>query len=179
MIQKEVEILFSTPKKWHLSGQIIKWTLGAKFSHVCLKINSEFYERVMVYEASAGQVQAENYDNWLKRNKVLSRFDVTVSSERKKKMIQFCIDHLRFKYGFWSLIGIFFNDKFGIRLPLGIDGAKKFICSEFTYLCLKDEILEIAKSKQIEVDQIEDYIDPTEVYKILASKVPDKKLKLA
>lgn len=170
MSNKDVEILFSTPKKWHLSSQIIKWALGSSFSHVCLKINSSFYERDLIYEASAGQVQTEKFENWEERNKILYRYEVNVSDLRKKEIIQYSIDHLRYKYGVLSLVAIFFKDKFGIKLPFGVDGDRKFICSEFIFLCMKDELVEMAQKQHIQIDEEADYIDPTEVHAILKNQ---------
>ena len=169
MAGKPVEILFSRPKKWSLASQIVKWALGTPFSHVCLKIESSFYEREMVYEASAGSVHAEKFENWEKKNEIWDRFAIVVPAERKKEIIQFSIDYLRYKYGFWSLIAIWLEDKFGLKVPFGADGNQKFICSEFTFLCLRDELTKMAEATGQPLDEIPDYIDPLEVYKVLSS----------
>lgn len=167
MTTKGVEILFTTTSKWSWFSAFLRFYLGAPFSHVCLKIHSDFYERTMIYEASAGQVQAERFENWEKRNKIIARFPIEVSPERKKETIQFCIDHLRRKYGLLSLFNIFLRDKLGIQANLGADGHERFICSEFAFLTLKPEIIQVAKNKGITIYEEADFIDPTEIYSFL------------
>jgi len=168
MLTKNIEILFSTPKKWSFLSGFLRWYLGAPFSHVCLKIRSDFYERTMIYEASAGQVQAEKYENWIKRNRIITQFSLEVDAKRKKEIIQFCIDHLRHKYGMASLFNIFLRDKLGINASIGADGHEKFICSEFAFLSLKPEIKEVAHKKGLTIIEEADFIDPTEIYEILS-----------
>lgn len=168
MSTKSVEILFTTPKKYSAFSAFLRWYLKAPFSHVCLKIHSDFYERTMIYEASAGQVQAESFANWEKRNRIISAHKIEVDGERKKEVIQYCIDHLRHKYGILSLVDIFFRDKLGIETHFGSDGTKKFICSEFAYLTLQPEIHKIAKIKGLNIEESADYIDPNEIFALLS-----------
>jgi hypothetical protein len=162
-----LEIVFSTPKVTNIVTKFIKFHMGTKFCHVCIKVDSTYYERTMIYEASKGSVHCSNYINWEKTNKVIDKFSLCVNEDRKKKIIQWAMDHLGNPYSKRALFGMWLEDTFGIKNKIGINKDKKFICSEFTVVCLDDELDNICRELKISEIKNADHVDPKEVYNLL------------
>jgi|GEM_PF-2005755 len=162
-----LEIVFSAPKAQNIVSRFIKFHMGTRFCHVCVKIDSSYYERTMIYEASKGNVHCSNFNNWSKTNRVIDSFRLIVTEERKKKIIQWAMDHLGNPYSKRALFGMWLEDTFGIKNNIGVNKEKKFICSEFTIVCLDDEIDNICLELKLqELDRV-DHVDPKEVYELL------------
>lgn len=169
---KEVCIIFSTPKKFHLSSFLLKtkvFGMGTPFSHTCLKIYSTAYDRTLIYEANADGIRAEEFKSWNKKNKVIYEREFKLTMDRKISLIRFCIDNLGRKYNFKTIRYLFFWDKFKVLFGGGKDGPKSFICSEFAYYMLKDEIDRLySKIGRPLPGSLED-MHPLELYKALTA----------
>lgn len=138
----KVDVIFSTPKKFALASAWLKSPLGmgTPYSHTCLLIKSNAYDRDIIYEANGHGIRAEKFENWKKRNKIVHKYSIDITKERKLNIIKYCIDHLGIEYGFFTLAYLFLKDKFNIVIKKGKDGTNKLICSEFAYLMIKDEM---------------------------------------
>lgn len=115
-------VYLSTPFKFNIVSWLIKKFLGTKYSHA--SISFELSDRVVVFEASHGEVHMVEYTNWLMQNKIIKSFTIQKNAEEQRDILNYLIDNCNDKYGSLTLLGILFNTK------LGIDGDKKFICSE-------------------------------------------------
>ncbi len=83
------------------------------------------------------------------------------------EVIRFCIDHLGKKYNFRTIRYLFFWDKLKFKFSDGKDGAKSFICSEFAYYMLKDEVDRLYSSIGRELPKTLEDMHPLELYKAL------------
>lgn len=120
---RELIIGFSRPKKFNLFSFIARLYQGmAPYSHAYMVIKSESLSRLIVYEASHGEVHFESMGNWLPKNIVTHEFKFMVTPERYVQLMQFCIDHANRPYSILAILAMPFTKK--------VDGKKAFICSE-------------------------------------------------
>jgi len=160
MNKLEIEIIFSKSKT--IGSFALRKYMNTKFSHVLLKLNYASLDREVIYEASNVGVRCMKLQNWETHNQIIDRFPITLSPDRKKELIKYCIDHLGIKYGFLSIPAILFHDLIQKNIGLGDDGERRMICSEFLYLAVKDIIGEINEDS--------DFIKPSEIYSKLKEK---------
>lgn len=167
---REVSVIFSTPKKFHFSSWALKtkiFGMGTPFSHACLKIYSTAYDKTVVYEASGSGIRAEKFENWKMKNKVIHEYSFNVPQERKVEIIKYCIDHLGIQYGFRTIAYLFLQDKFGWIIGGGKDGVNSFICSEFAYFMLKEELDKLYSQIQRPLPESMEDLHPRELYEAL------------
>ena len=137
-------IATSSPRKWKIGSELIKWYQGGtKYSHVLL-IDSQD----MVFQASHGWVHCLHIDNFILENEIVDVFTVNddfIDFEFAKRQVGK-------KYGFMQLVRIAVKFLTGIRL---IDnGNKRLICSEYIGKCLR-------------LEWVNDYTDPKEIVEYL------------
>lgn len=144
----KISVGFSRPRKFAIISKLIRlYQGGTEFSHAFLSIPSEGLERTLVYEASHFFVHFIGRDNFEKKNVITDEFQIEVTPEEKKELLQFCIDNCQKPYGIMELFGILFKD------DKWKDGDKRFICSEL-----------VARAMKISND---DYITPKDLYEII------------
>jgi uncharacterized protein YycO len=163
----KVEVIFSTTSSlvsWYLRSW---FGMNTPFSHVCLKIHSDYYQRTIIYEANGKGIRAEEYNLWKERNQIVFRFPINVSKDRKYKMIQYCIDNLGKEYGQDTIWFHILDNKFGIPTKLGFDGNKKMMCSEFVYEICKDEMNFIYEQLNIDIPESIELVHPKGLYEVL------------
>lgn len=161
------EIIFSRSKT--VGSYVLRKYMGVPFSHVLLKLSYPSLNREVIYEASIIGVRSMRLENWEKHgNEIVHRFPISLSPERKKELITFCIDHLGVSYGYLTLPSILIHDLIKKPIGLGDDGERRMICSEFLYLAVKDLIGE--------VDKDTDFIKPVEIYMKLKERLNDNSI---
>ena len=129
-----VKIMFTT--KPGIFSWMVRKVLGTKYSHVILDIYLPDVDRNVAYESGAfGINQLNDFD--VKKNVLIHSRSLSVTKEQGTKLRQFCIDNLHRKYGYLTMIGLFFKMCLGIKTKLGNDGNQTFICSEFVIKALK------------------------------------------
>jgi uncharacterized protein YycO len=163
----KIDIIFSTTQSlvsWYLRSY---FGMNTPFSHVCLKIHSDHYQRTIIYEANGKGIRAEEYSLWDQRNKTIFKFPLRVTAQRKYNMIQYCIDNLGKEYGHDTIWYHILDNKFGIPTKLGFDGNKKMMCSEFVYEICKDEINFIYEALGYIVPESIELVHPKALYELL------------
>jgi hypothetical protein len=131
---------FSKPIKFALHAWIIEKIDGAKFDHAYLKFNSSSLNRDIIYQATATGVDFIGSALWLKKTQPVEEYELDISPDNYKILLQFCIDNAGIPYGFLGVLGEGFVDlaaKFGktINNPFN-DGLSSEFCSEVVVRCL-------------------------------------------
>lgn len=155
---------FSKAKsKWAIVSKLIMWAQGTPFSHVYIRFDSEFIERTFIYQASGSKVNFENLQSFQQHAMVVKEFELAVTPEVYKKILQFAIDNVGKPYSLKQLIGmawVCLKAKFGMKVQNPFkDRADAFVCSE-----IGAEVLALAGK---EVPEDKDSIGPKEVFSIL------------
>ena len=140
-------LLWTTPKKFHLTSWLISKFIGAKYSHTAIVFRMKETGQDIVFHATRKGVYPVLLDDFRAKNKVIES-KIILGEKREKKALHFCIEHLGTKYGFSTILSILFNIKFS-------DGNKRLICSEL-----------VAKALDLNLENL-DQIDPKELIEIL------------
>lgn len=119
-------IATSSPKKWKIGAELIKFYQKTKFSHVLI-IKGD-----LVFQASHGTVNCMHLSEFLKDNKIIDRFYVN----RSDVDLDFVKKQLGKEYSFWQIFQIAFRYVTGIKITIN-NGNQKFICSEYVGKALK------------------------------------------
>lgn len=125
---RTIRIGFSKSKKrFAVGGALIRWYMGTPYSHVYMKFDARAYDRSLVYEAVGEGVRFVGMNNWQRDHEEVASFDIQISDESYKKLMQFCIDNSGLKYGYFQNIGILVADLFKLKKNPLTDGDN---CSE-------------------------------------------------
>lgn len=158
---------FSKAKsKFAWFSKLIMWAQGIPFSHVYVRFNSDFLERTFIYQASGIKVNFENIESFLNHAEVIKEFELELSEEKYKKVLQYAIDNVGKPYSVKQILGmgwIIFLNKLGIKQSNPFkNSTAAFVCSE-----IGADILEIY-GKEILEDK--DSLGPKEVFELLSEK---------
>lgn len=138
---EKIIVGFSKPKKWHLFSWIIMALYGINYSHVYIKFHSDYYERDIIYQASKMMINFMGNDVFGKENITIKEFDVDITPENKKALMQFAIDNAGKPYSIKEAIGLGWvrlNAILGRKISNPFkEGTKEYVCS-----VLADHILE-------------------------------------
>lgn len=145
-------IATSSPNKWKIVAELIKWYQGTKFSHVLI-IDGE-----LVYQASHSYVNCMHIEVFLKDNNIIHRYavpnkDVDMEFVKKQLGKQYGVMQL-FVISIFALVKALF--KF-IKFKSKGNGDQKFICSEFV-------------GKALKLDWVDDLTTPEEINNYLKDK---------
>jgi len=136
----KVIIGFSKPTKFKLHAWIIEKIDGASFDHAYLRLTSSFLERDIIYQATSKGVDFIGSTLWLKNTRPVEEYELDITPDNYKTLIQFCIDNAGVPYGFLGVFGAGIRKivaKFGktINNPFN-DGLSSEFCSEIVTRCL-------------------------------------------
>lgn len=148
---------FSRPKKFKLGSEAIKLWMNTPYSHVYLRVYSQYTKQWLVYQASHGMVNCLTYDNFRANNVVVREFALNIEPEKQRFCIRRAQQLLGKPYGYLGLAKLVLRE-FG--LPLPGDGDKSFHCSEFI-VALFPEILD---------DYPQDFIEPRHLMTVLEAR---------
>jgi hypothetical protein len=111
-------------------------------SHCYLRFQARGIDRELIYQASGMKV---NFCGGLKFNhqvRVMREFEIELSDETYKRVMQFCVDHAQDDYGVLTLLGIgyvtvasWFGRKVANPWPGGVD---RWVCSRLVAILLRD-----------------------------------------
>lgn len=138
-------IITSSPTKWKIGAEIIKWYQGTNYSHVALIDNDD-----LVYQASHGYVNVWNFDVFMESNDVISVYEIPDEAVD----MDYIKSHLGRKYGFDQILRIAFYVL--TRIKLKSNGEKRFICSELI-------------GKALRLSWVDDYTTPEQIDEYLRS----------
>lgn len=123
---------FSRPKKWKPFAALIMVGYNIPYDHVYIKFNSDYYKRDIIYQASSTMVNFMSPIIFEEKNIIVKEFQIPISDNNKKAMVQFAIDNAGKPYGIMGCFGLIivricelFNKN--IKNPFG-DGEQSYIC---------------------------------------------------
>lgn len=131
---KTITVGFSKPKKMNLFAAAIIFLFRTKFDHVYIKFHSESYEKDLIYQASKMIINFMGTNVFNSENDVIEEFEVSISDENLKSMIQFAIDNAGKSYSVREAIGLgvvrVIKNIYGITVNNPFkDGTNKYVCS--------------------------------------------------
>lgn len=161
---KSIIVGFSTPIKPTLFSRLIRWADKTPYSHVYLKWNWANIGRDIIYQASKLAVNFESNVTFDSHAKAIEEYEVQISDECHRQIMQFCMDNSNKPYGVKEILGFAYVKILGwakihVNNPFPTHGAS-YVCSK-----LATEILQIAKV----IDQAisADNIDPRDLNMII------------
>jgi hypothetical protein len=119
-------IATSSPKKWKIGAELIKFYQKTAFSHVAI-IKGD-----LVFQASHGSVNCTHISVFLQDNVIIDRFYVN----NQKIDMDFVKLQLGKKYSIMQIAQIAIQYLTGIKITIN-NGNQKFICSEFVGKALR------------------------------------------
>jgi len=164
---ESIVIGFSRPRRFKVFGWMIMTAYGTNYDHVYLRIHSESIERDIIYQASKLMINFVGSAVFESENEIVKEFEISISSEHKKSLMQFAIDNAGKPYSFREVLGLAWvrlNALFGKKIsnPLR-DGQNAYVCS-----VIQAYILENYTGDNIPGD-FED-VSPKDLYDYLTSK---------
>lgn len=102
----KISIGFSTPKEFHIFPWLIKLIEGTKFSHAYVKIYSDSIERYFYYQASGLRVNFMNREMFEETNRIVKEFDINLTWDTYRKVLQFAIDKAGVEYTLIQVMGL-------------------------------------------------------------------------
>lgn len=108
---KNITIGFSkSKKKMAIGSLLIRWYMGTPYSHVYFKFEAKSLDRVLVYEAVGAGVRFIGLNKWESDHEEVASFNLNISDDNYKKIMQFCVDNSGTEYGFFQNLGIIFSN---------------------------------------------------------------------
>jgi len=131
---RTVTIGFSKPKEFKIFAKLIMWYEESDWSHAYVKFNAVNIERHLIYQASGRMVNFEGSIHFENHALSIHEYQIDVTDEQYKSVMQFCVDNAGVKYGILSALGAGLV-KLGKKLNISIknpfeDGNRSQFCSE-------------------------------------------------
>lgn len=165
----KIKIGFSRPIKWKMFAWLIMKAYRINYDHVFISLNSAKYERELIYQASHTKVNFIGRILFLQDNLIIKEFEIDVTPENYKALMQFAIDNVGKPYGIKEAIGLgivrlaeIFGKK--IKNPFG-DSGRTYICSELGGYVLK----QFTNFKNLDIDC--DNLNPQQLERYLSSLI--------
>lgn len=132
---------FSTPNKWKIGAEAIKWWTSSPYSHVYIRFESSNPKvPSTVYHAAHGMVHFRTFEKFKNDNTVVKEYAVDSSPEDRTDILVHCMELSGEPYGTMELIKIFGKDLlhyFGKDFKT-TDG-RGYICSELVGTIMIDK----------------------------------------
>lgn len=130
MSKRYLTLLFTFPKDPAITSRIIRWRLGTDYSHVCGVVTTGPIGLFDVYQASSGDVNDIDLENFLKKNHVIKTCRIAFEdAETYYTLIRYLKKQRGKGYSEWGAIASTFPTL--RKLGFGNDGDNEFICSEY------------------------------------------------
>jgi hypothetical protein len=138
----KITIGFSKPKKFKIFAAAIQLLFGTPYDHVYIQFKSEFFSRGLIYQASKLMINFMGVDVFLAENKIVKEFDINISDEALKNLVQFAIDNAGKPYGMKEAFGIGLvrvAEIFGKKIDNPFRGrTETYVCSVLAAYVLKN-----------------------------------------
>lgn len=133
---------FSKPKKFKAFAWLIMKAYQTPYSHSYIKFHSDSYERNLIYHASHTMLNFMGEDVFYSESIPVKEFNLDVSDEIKKSVIQFAIDNAGKPYGVKEVFGLAIVRiaeilGFNIKNPIGF---KNYVCSVLVAKILEENL---------------------------------------
>lgn len=137
----KIMIGFSSPNKWKLGAESIKWWSSSKYSHVYIRFESSNPKvPSTVYHAAHGMVHFRTFDKFKEDNIVIKEYTIDTTLEDRTDILVHCMELSGEPYGTMELITIFAKDLLHyLGKDLKTKDGKGYICSELVGSILIDK----------------------------------------
>lgn len=140
---ERITIGFSKAKSPYKFGSLILRTyMRTPYSHVYIKFHSEKLNRVLIYEAVGSGVRFIGKKSWNEHSIEVASYDIKIKQCNYIHLMQYCVDHAGYEYGFLQNIGIFISESLNIKNNYFKKGKN---CSEIIAEILSIEGYDIKK----------------------------------
>lgn len=158
MDKRYFTLLFTTPKKFKLGSFLIRWRLKKPYSHVCGVVSTGPIGLFDLYQASHGDVNDIDLENFLKENIVLKSCRIGFEDkEDYYSLIRYLKKQRGKDYSEWGALASTFS--LLRKLKIGKNGDSEFMCSEYMARALETTGI-IDKSFYKIGRGSADYVDP-------------------
>lgn len=131
---KTIIIGFSKPRAFKLYAWLIEKVDGASFDHAYLRLN--FFDKDAIYQSTAVGVEFMGYTQWDTATLPVKEYQLSVSDEAFKSLMQFCIDNTGMKYSYLGVLGeLLVKLHICKKNPINQGSTREF-CSEIIAKCL-------------------------------------------
>lgn len=162
---RKLYIGLSRPKNnpFPILSWIIRLLERSDSSHSYLRWRAETFDRNLTYEASGTMVHFIGVERWIEKVEIRDEYEIELSDESWKELMQFCIDQAGTPYAVLELFGIaarLILSKFGIKLrknPFG-DGKASMKCTELVAHALV-EIMNCESPEDLDMVGVRDVKD--------------------
>jgi len=142
-MNEKVVIGFSRPK--NKIFPLFSWLVrlfqgGTKYSHVYVKWHSSYTNRDIIYEASGTSVRFVGGRLFNERVHITDEFDIEITKETKRKIVQFCVDNAGIPYGCKQILGIALVKLFKLKRNPFRDGKESQVCAEAVGYILREKL---------------------------------------
>lgn len=161
---KTINLGFSRPVKPTLFSKAIMWVDKTQYDHVFTKWNFDQIDRDLIYQASKMAVNFETNVTFPTHSLTVEEYELQISDEAFKKVLQFCFDNSNKDYGIKEILGFAW-----VKLNKLVNRVvnNPFPSNGSTWVCsvIATEILIIAGI--ITLDQPVENIDPLDLNTII------------
>ena len=151
MSKIKISFLFTFPKNPKWTSHLIRKVIGTDYSHVVTVVPTGPVGTLDVYQASNGDCNLVELNNFLEYNHVIKKVNIDIEKEPLLNMVRFLKKQCGKKYSVLGAIaaGLPYVRKFG----WGKDGDKSFICSELSLRGLEE-------AYGVQIFRNDDWVDP-------------------
>jgi len=152
----KIVVGFSRPRKFKIGSLFIRaWQGFTQYSHVYLKFENRWLGVDVVYQASHGNVNCIEYNNFINDNIIVKEFVLDASDDKIRQAVRSCIFLLQKPYGYFGLLKLVLKKAFNFSAKG--DGTRSLHCSELACIICPD----------LMVDKDPDFVEPIDLYKYL------------
>lgn len=136
-----ITIGFSKAKGFAPLSWLIRACEGTEFSHAYIRIRSESLDRDLIYQATGAGVNFVGTALFDQAAQVVEEYQIEISEETRKKLLQWCVDNSGKPYGRLQILGIGLVMlaklvKLRIKNPFP-NGSGAYVCCELVYAALE------------------------------------------
>lgn len=160
---RNIRIGFSKSKKTiRIGSKLIRWWLGAPFSHTYLYFQIDGLTRHSVFQAVGSGLELISIDKFLEHNEIVEEFTIPINDDSYFDILNKCHNAAGEDYGFWQNIGDLIATLFRLKHNPFTDG---YNCSEWVALCL----IELDPEAFSTIEDL-NLVTPKDVYDYLEKK---------
>ena len=162
----KIQVGFSKPiNRVPIFGYAFSWAIRAlyctEYSHVFVRWYVPAADTEVVYEASGTSVKFVNGDIFDRQSKTLYTYDLQITKEAYRRLLNYCLTNVGVSYGTLQAIGIGLAYVFKLPNNPFSNGNQKQICSELVANII-DENPKTAFGKDLDLvspKDIKDFLD--------------------
>jgi hypothetical protein len=123
---RTITIGFSSPKKFKIGAELIKWWIDKSYSHVYVGYIDD-QGRSLIFHSAHGMVHLVSRCNFIKDNDIILEKDITFNTKEYQEFRDYYYDKLGNPYSYIDLLKIPFYD---MGFFTATENTSGYICSE-------------------------------------------------